>query len=57
MDEIVILLAFVYAFIAFCLGSWFLGRAKRFSLRDLFVVVTVVAVLLTLIMILKPSVQ
>lgn len=47
----------IYAFIFVCLGSWFLGRAKRFSLRDAFIAMTVVAILLGIIMALAPQVQ
>jgi hypothetical protein len=57
MDAIIVLLAVVYTFIAVCLGTWFFGRAKRFSLRDLFFTVTVLAMLLALFMALIPSIQ
>jgi hypothetical protein len=59
MDEflIIALLVPVYAFIFVCLASWFFGRAKRFILRDVFVAMTVVALLLGIILALKPSVQ
>jgi hypothetical protein len=57
MGAIVAFLVAVYVFIFVCLGSWFFGRAKRYSLRDLFVAMTIVAVLLGIIMILMPRVH
>ena len=57
MEGIIALLVVVYAFIFGCFVAWFFGRAKRFSLRDLFIAMTVIAVLLGIIMALAPRVQ
>jgi hypothetical protein len=52
-----LLLVPIYAFILVCLGAWFFGRAQRFSIRNLFVAMTVLAVLLAIFVALTPRIQ
>jgi hypothetical protein len=54
---IVVILLLCYVFIFVCLGSWLFDRAKRFSLREALIAMTVFAIFLSLIVALLPRVQ